>query len=194
MKTIQRTVTQLQQRLNAAINRSPLLNVRITASGRLFDCAQLAALNSDLPAQLIDLALDESLTFFDDDQLPFGIELDMDCIKLMPASAFTPSGFTLEEARKFIRKTAASVFAYAESADRSSVFRLCKHHIRTFLGNHGYRRIGITGNQGRHNGTIDYPQSLQAPDAQALIYHCGIVSTHTATTYWVVTGTIVQIR
>ncbi|MEM7019599.1 MAG: AAA domain-containing protein, partial [Pseudomonadota bacterium] len=58
MKAVQRTVNQLQQRLNAAINRSPLLNVRVTATGRLFDCAQLTALEPNLPEQLIDLVLD----------------------------------------------------------------------------------------------------------------------------------------
>lgn len=31
-----------------------------------------------------------------------GIELDLDAIQLMPSSAFTPSGFTVEEARYFI--------------------------------------------------------------------------------------------
>ncbi|MES2799741.1 MAG: formimidoylglutamase [Bacteroidota bacterium] len=35
-------------------------------------------------------------------QLPLGMELDLDAIKGMPSSAFTPSGFTLEEARNFI--------------------------------------------------------------------------------------------
>lgn len=32
----------------------------------------------------------------------FGIELDLDCIRLMPTSAFSPSGFTIEQARKYI--------------------------------------------------------------------------------------------
>lgn len=36
----------------------------------------------------------------------FGIELDMDCIAGMPSSAFTPSGFTLEQARTYVRKMA----------------------------------------------------------------------------------------
>jgi formiminoglutamase len=37
-----------------------------------------------------------------------GIELDLDAIKNMPSSACTPSGFTIEEARIFIRKLARS--------------------------------------------------------------------------------------
>lgn len=38
----------------------------------------------------------------------FGIELDMDAIAYMPSSAFSPSGVTLEQARKYIVKCAAS--------------------------------------------------------------------------------------
>ncbi len=37
-----------------------------------------------------------------------GIELDMDAIINMPSSAFTPSGFTLEEARRYLIKCAKS--------------------------------------------------------------------------------------
>lgn len=37
-----------------------------------------------------------------------GIELDLDSIKLMPTSAISPSGFTIEEARKFVRTLAQS--------------------------------------------------------------------------------------
>lgn len=40
-----------------------------------------------------------------------GIELDMDSIAYMPSSAYTPSGITLEQARYYIRKMAASVDA-----------------------------------------------------------------------------------
>jgi formiminoglutamase len=34
---------------------------------------------------------------------PFGIELDLDAISFMPSSAFSPSGFTVEEARYYIK-------------------------------------------------------------------------------------------
>ena len=37
-----------------------------------------------------------------------GVELDMDAIIGMPSSAFTPSGFTLEEARRYVIKCAKS--------------------------------------------------------------------------------------
>jgi formiminoglutamase len=37
-----------------------------------------------------------------------GVELDMDAIIDMPSSAFTPSGFSLEEARKYVIKCAKS--------------------------------------------------------------------------------------
>ena len=37
-----------------------------------------------------------------------GVELDMDAIMDMPSSAFTPSGFTLEEARRYVIKCAKS--------------------------------------------------------------------------------------
>lgn len=42
------------------------------------------------------------------EQAPFGIELDMDAIANMPSSAFTPSGFSVEQARSYILKMADS--------------------------------------------------------------------------------------
>lgn len=41
-------------------------------------------------------------------QKPFGIELDMDAIAFMPSSAVSPSGFTLEQARKYLMTMAQS--------------------------------------------------------------------------------------
>lgn len=38
----------------------------------------------------------------------FGLEIDLDCIENMPTSAFTPSGFSLNEIRKAIRQLAKS--------------------------------------------------------------------------------------
>lgn len=35
-------------------------------------------------------------------ELPFGFEFDVDSLKFMPSSAFTPSGFSFEEARKIV--------------------------------------------------------------------------------------------
>jgi formiminoglutamase len=40
--------------------------------------------------------------------LPFGVELDMDAIAYMPSSAISPSGFSLNEVRYFVRKLAGS--------------------------------------------------------------------------------------
>lgn len=53
-------------------------------------------LNSDL--QTIIIRSDDDL----------GIELDLDSIKGMPSSAFTPSGFDVEDARKYIMKLSSS--------------------------------------------------------------------------------------
>ena len=41
-----------------------------------------------------------------DSNTPLGIELDLDSISMMPTSAFTPSGFSLNEARFFVRRIA----------------------------------------------------------------------------------------
>lgn len=40
-------------------------------------------------------------------KIPLGIELDLDSISNMPSSAFTPSGFSVEEARTYIKTFAA---------------------------------------------------------------------------------------
>lgn len=40
--------------------------------------------------------------------LPFGIELDMDAIAYMPSSAMSPSGFSVNDARFYIRKMVSS--------------------------------------------------------------------------------------
>lgn len=45
-------------------------------------------------------------------EIPTGIELDMDSIALMPSSAYTPSGVSLEQARYYIRKMAKSDVRY----------------------------------------------------------------------------------
>jgi formiminoglutamase len=48
-------------------------------------------------------------SFFDKfQQQPYGVELDMDCIADMPSSAVSPSGLTLEEARRYVLKMAGS--------------------------------------------------------------------------------------
>lgn len=53
--------------------------------------------------------LSDAISFVVDDQIECGIEVDMDAIKLMPSSASSPTGFSLEQARLFVRKCANSV-------------------------------------------------------------------------------------
>ena len=48
--------------------------------------------------------LDKSLKFINDS--PYGIELDCDAVSLIPASALTPSGFSVNQARKYINTAA----------------------------------------------------------------------------------------
>lgn len=51
--------------------------------------------------------LADSVSFVVDDQIECGIEIDMDAIRLMPSSAISPTGFSLEQARLFLRKCSA---------------------------------------------------------------------------------------
>ena len=53
--------------------------------------------------------LEQVLSFFKGFRQPVGIEMDMDSLVNMPSSARTPSGFTVEEARKFIRAMALNL-------------------------------------------------------------------------------------
>ncbi len=55
----------------------------------------------DFSADLDDVLLQAS-------DVSLGVELDMDAIIDMPSSAFTPSGFTLEEVRRYVVKCAKS--------------------------------------------------------------------------------------
>ncbi len=54
----------------------------------------------------LDKTLAKALDYVADDHVPCGIEIDMDAIRMMPSSAMSPSGFSLEQARHFVRKTA----------------------------------------------------------------------------------------
>ena len=56
----------------------------------------------------LDISLMEALKFVTEDSVPFGIELDMDAIAYMPSSAISPSGFTIEQARSYIKKCVQS--------------------------------------------------------------------------------------
>lgn len=57
----------------------------------------------------LDQALMKAIEYVHDEYVPCGIELDMDAIRMMPSSAITPSGFSLEQARHFVRKCAKSL-------------------------------------------------------------------------------------
>jgi formiminoglutamase len=50
--------------------------------------------------------LNETFNFISSSE--FGIELDLDSIAFMPTSAFSPSGISVDQARKYIRKFASS--------------------------------------------------------------------------------------
>lgn len=58
------------------------------------------------------------------DQKSFGLELDMDSIALMPSSAFSPSGMTLEQARSYVlalaKSTQAKYFHLPEAAPKNA--------------------------------------------------------------------------
>jgi len=47
--------------------------------------------------------LERAMAFLGDSALPVGVEVDMDSMIEMPSSARTPSGFSVEEVRRFIR-------------------------------------------------------------------------------------------
>lgn len=53
-----------------------------------------------------DMDIVTASTFFKDKTEPMGLELDLDSIGGMSASAYTPSGITIEQARSFVSKLA----------------------------------------------------------------------------------------
>ena len=63
------------------------------------------------PQRSMDAYIKEGLKFLAAGSDPVGIELDMDSIRNMPASAATPSGFGVDEVRRFVFRVAASVKA-----------------------------------------------------------------------------------
>lgn len=52
----------------------------------------------------LDQDLSKAFDFVLDAGVPCGIELDMDVIRMMPSSAISPTGFSVEQARQFVRK------------------------------------------------------------------------------------------
>lgn len=59
----------------------------------------------------LDKHLMKAIEYVHDEHVPCGIELDMDAIRMMPSSAISPSGFSLEQARHYVRKCAKSLKA-----------------------------------------------------------------------------------
>lgn len=57
----------------------------------------------------LDKRLMAAIEYVHDEHIPCGIELDMDAIRFMPSSAISPSGFSVEQARHFVRKCANSL-------------------------------------------------------------------------------------
>ncbi len=55
----------------------------------------------------MDLHIQKAVAFLDEFELPLGVEVDMDSVINMPSSAMTPSGFRVEEARRFVRSMAS---------------------------------------------------------------------------------------
>lgn len=55
----------------------------------------------------LDETLSEAIHFMADDTIKTGLELDMDAICFMPSSASSPSGFSMEEARSYVKKCAS---------------------------------------------------------------------------------------
>ncbi len=87
--------------------------------------------------EYMDKDLSEALSFVFDEHVPCGIELDMDAIRLMPSSAITPSGFSLEQARQFVRKSSKTLnSAYLhlpEAAPKSSAEQISVGKSLTYL-------------------------------------------------------------
>jgi formiminoglutamase len=57
----------------------------------------------------VSVQLETALRFLNQSALPVGVEVDMDSISDMPSSAMTPSGFRVEEARRFVQTMASSL-------------------------------------------------------------------------------------
>ncbi len=57
----------------------------------------------------IPKAVEKALNFIERSPLPTGLELDMDAISLMPASALTVQGISLPDARNFIKEATRSL-------------------------------------------------------------------------------------
>ena len=69
--------------------------------------------------------LADAISFVVDDQIQCGIEVDLDSIRMMPSSAISPTGFSLEQARLFVKKCTESVNpAYLHLAEGAPIDEL----------------------------------------------------------------------
>ena len=57
---------------------------------------------------------------------------------------------------------------------------VAEQQLRRTLGDHGYRRIRVAADQGRHDRRIDDTQSLDATHAQLAVDNGGLVVPHAA--------------
>lgn len=53
--------------------------------------------------------LADAISFVEDDLIECGVEVDLDAIRMMPTSAISPTGFSMEQARLFVRKCVKSL-------------------------------------------------------------------------------------
>jgi len=60
------------------------------------------------PGETPSRHVEEIVSFFPDPALPVGLDIDLDAIANMPSSAMTPSGYTLDQIRAFLRILAAA--------------------------------------------------------------------------------------
>jgi len=56
-------------------------------------------------------AIEKGLNYLQSNNAPFGIELDVDCISMMPASAYTNCGITVQEAEQYTYQCAQQDYA-----------------------------------------------------------------------------------
>jgi len=57
----------------------------------------------------LDASISRATAAIGQTETPTGIEVDMDAIKMMPSSAMSPSGFSLENARSFVKVSASTL-------------------------------------------------------------------------------------
>jgi len=82
-------------------------------------------------------AVDNALTFIERSPLPCGLELDMDAISMMPASAMSVDGISLSQARTYVRRATEALKpaylhlpeAIAQTADQKRIVAKSLSHL-----------------------------------------------------------------